>query len=227
MADHRAQATGGNFNEIEMQTYSISYSYPVTYPSTLPFNWESEPQVMLNPCFYPVDVTPDVPPERNVLSESYSDQFELDSKASLPDFDCHLAQQMSEDSCGMAPRSESVCSAETPSTAGANPPSLPPSDKPESLTDQLKFILEESKRSKKVKEETRDAAEHVKGKITRKRKTKKQLEILAKACQETEFPDKDQLESLVALTGLKKAQVYKWCWDNQKKPAHSPKAELC
>ncbi len=234
--------------EIEMQTYSLSYSYPVTYPTALPYHWDGECHLMLNQSFYappPEELAvPELPDQ--LFSDEEKDEAE-DNKA--PNFsqstispmhfetsdppkkdsatsvgsvptEASIPKRDSVDSVStddLPPKKESVASigsvsTEGPSSLGSKPASL------DTIDQRLDFILDSVKKQKKpaaVKKPP--ASPEKKPKLTRKRKTTAQLEMLQREVGENEILDKAKMKELAEKTGLKVGQVYKWYWDYRRK----------
>ena len=196
-----------SFQEIEMQTYSMSYSYPETYPVQLPYHWDGECHLTLNQSLYePISDLPAPDFSDQSAFDEEKDELEFPSESllslSLP-MDCDDSEPL---------EVESVVSISTLSTDGTNP-----NQKMETIDEQIDFILESVKKQKKpvVKKPPVDK----KKKLTRKRKTLNQLDALQKEISEHEIMNRMQIKELAERTGLKVCQVYKWYWDYKRKQA--------
>ena len=58
-------------------------------------------------------------------------------------------------------------------------------------------------------------------KFTRYHKTKEQLNFLQKNLDEFKKFNRAKVRELAEITGLSRGQVYKWYWDNKKKPTEA------
>ena len=194
--------------EIEMQTYSMSYSYPANPPTALPYNWDGECHLTLNPTFYE-------PPEEQ-LSELPDRLFEEEDKNEPEELQSSLFSPMNCESLE-SQLSESLASVGSPSTE--TPSSLSTkSGSPESIDEQLDFILGSVKKQKKPKTGKKLYTEK-KPKLMRKRKTSAQLEILQEEIKDNDTMDRARLKTLAEKSGLSVGQVYKWYWDFKRKQA--------
>lgn len=193
--------------EIEMQTYSMSYSYPVTYPTALPYNWDGECHLTVNQAFHMPEVAEE-PPVPDLSDQWFSDEEkeELEKCGSPPQ------DQLSPMHCDYDCRTESVASVGSLSTEAASANSR--CAVMDTLEQQLDFILDSVKKQKKASPKKPKVE---KKKLTRKRKTSAQLEMLQKEVGENEVLDKARMKALAEKTGLKVGQVYKWYWDYRRK----------
>jgi len=196
------------FEEIEMQTYSLSYSFPETYPTQLPYQWDAECHLTLSQSFYSPwteDITPEFTDRFNFEEEkdnlSFSDELAPSSPLAM-DYDDFQPQ-----------RAESVFSIGTLSTDGTN--GNQEGEKIETIDEQIDFILKSVKKQKKTA--SKKMIQEKKKKLTRKRKTIDQLELLQKEISEAETVSRAKLKELAERTGLSINQVYKWYWDFKRK----------
>ena len=190
-----------DIQEIEMQTYSMSYSYPTTYPNQLPYQWDGDCHLTLNQTFYSSITDPP-------LSLS-SDQFSFEEEYN--DFMEELPMDFEElKRSGSIVSEESVVSINTLSTDGTNG-----NQKAETIDEQLEFILDSIKKQKKP--EPKKSGKEKKKKFTRKRKTTEQIELLQQEITANEVMDRSKIRALATKVGLKVNQVYKWYWDFKKK----------
>ena len=198
--------------EIEMQTYSMSYAYPVNYPTALPYNWDGDSHLTINPSFYASEEEP-IP--------DLSDQFFWDEEKEEGEKEEDLYDdELSPMHCSEPQRTESVASAGSLSTEA--PSSV--NSKTGSLDQQLDFILDSVKKQKKGSPKKPKSE---KKKMTRRRKTSSQLELLQNEVGEGEVLDKAKMRLLAEKTGLKVGQVYKWYWDLRRKQSTLPNASQC
>ena len=186
--------TENDVQEIEMQTYSINYSYPATYPNQLPYQWDGECHLTLNQAF-------NKPPDDNSL-QNFSDESFLeenkDEVDEVPDnFSCSLCPmdfEDLEDQIDLNPhRKSSFISIGTLSTEGTN--ANQKGEKTDKLDEQLDFILNTIKKQKKP-EPKPQPIEKKKKKRTRKRKTLEQLKLLHKETSGYEVLDRAKIKSL-------------------------------
>jgi hypothetical protein len=198
-----------NKEEIEMQTYSMSYAVPTTLPTALPYNWDGECHLTLNNAFY---ASIDPPIEDNTDQFLNFEEDENFGKEEEP-----LVIKISPMNCNEYPRTESIESVESIgslSTDGTGSQKSMPAEF-ESLDQQIDFILDS------VKKPTRPAVPkpkvEKKKKMSRKRKTTAQIEALQKELGEAEVIDKNKMKELAEATGLTVGQVYKWYWDFHRK----------
>ena len=87
----------------------------------------------------------------------------------------------------------------------------------DTIDDQLEFILKSIKKQKKPEPKQKNKS-FEKKRHTRKRKTIDQLAILQKEVNENDVLNRVQIKALADKTRLKVCQVYKWYWDNKKRP---------
>ena len=193
------------FEEIEMQTYSLSYSFPNTFPTQLPYQWDGDYHLTLNESFYtPWEDIP-LPDFTDQLSfDEEKDDLEFPSESSLPSLlamDCEEPRRK---------RTKSVVSVGTLSTDGTNG-----NQKMETIDEQINFILESVKKQKKPA--PKKIPVDKKKKFTRKRKTIDQLGLLQKEISEADIVNRSKIKELAERTGLSVNQVYKWYWDFKRK----------
>eukprot|EP00826_Nyctotherus_ovalis_P020377 TRINITY_DN16396_c0_g1_i1.p1 TRINITY_DN16396_c0_g1~~TRINITY_DN16396_c0_g1_i1.p1 ORF type:complete len:209 (+),score=58.97 TRINITY_DN16396_c0_g1_i1:175-801(+) len=196
------------FQEVEMQTYSLSYSFPETYPSQLPYHWDGDCHLTLNESFYS--------PWTEALAPGFTDQLLFDEEKEDLDFPSEPSPSSSltmncDDSEPL--RKESVVSANTLSTDGTNTNQM--DEKMETIDEQISFILESVKKQKKPV--PKKVPQEKKRKLTRKRKTTDQLELLQKEITEADTVNRAKIKELAERTGLNVNQVYKWYWDFKRK----------
>eukprot|EP00826_Nyctotherus_ovalis_P046915 TRINITY_DN5341_c0_g1_i13.p1 TRINITY_DN5341_c0_g1~~TRINITY_DN5341_c0_g1_i13.p1 ORF type:complete len:210 (-),score=58.23 TRINITY_DN5341_c0_g1_i13:107-736(-) len=203
------------FEEVEMQTYSLSYSYPETYPSQLPYHWDGDCHLTLNQSFYS--------PWTEALAADFTDQLDLEEEKEDLDFpfepdpssplamDCEDSQPQ---------RTESVVSVSTLSTDATNGNQM--GETMETIDEQIEFILDSVKKQRKPVPK-KAPVEKKKG-LTRKRKTTDQLQLLQKEVSEAEAVDRGKIRELAERTGLNVSQVYKWYWDFKRKQSDQPAA---
>lgn len=199
-----------SFEEIEMQTYSMSYSHPTTYPTQLPYQWDGECHLTLNQPFYE--------PLCEIPAGDFTDQLVFDEDKDGMEFSLGgaLSLSMSMDCEDSEPlQTESVVSFGTLSTDGTNGNAK--GEKVETIDEQIEFILESVKKQKKPV--SKKMPTDKKKKLTRKRKTNDQLELLQKEISEAEVMNRMKIRELAERTGLKVCQVYKWYWDYKRKQA--------
>jgi len=207
--------------EIEMQTYSMSYSYPEVYPTSLPYHWDGDCSLTLNQTIYvpEEDRVPELPDQ--LFSDEENNELAKEPEPSAP-----LISPMHCDGDETV-RQESLASLGSVSTQAAGSVSSNPSGSVGSIDEKLDFILDSVKKQKKpaVKKPPTDK----KHKLTRKRKTNAQLEILQKELEDDDVMDKSRMKELAEKTGLKESQVYKWYWDNKHKqcPSATPSESHC
>ena len=175
--------------EIEMQIFSLSYSYPLSQPSSLPFNWENEGSLVLNNNFY---------------SHMEQDEF------MLPDGKEPELLECMQENGGFSEQAADLESCSCPST-DATSNQVPLTTVPEvtTLDEQLEFIMESTKKPPKTKSEER--------KLRRNRKTAEQLAVLTKELAGQLNVTKEMIKKVSQATGLKEIQVYKWYWDHRAK----------
>ena len=195
--------------EIEMQTYSVSYAYPSTYPTQLPYCWDGEGHLTQNCAPYQCE------PE---AVEDISDQFSVDEEkeGESKQFD-FSDDKISPMNFGDSQRSESIASISSLSTDGVGSLNSKDGECMEITIDQqLDFILESVKKQKKAAG-VKVKKEDKKKKTSRKRKTVAQLEVLQNEIGDSDILDKVKMKQLAEKTGLKVGQVYKWYWDYKRK----------
>ncbi len=197
--------------EIEMQTYSMSYAYPVNYPTALPYNWDEENHLTVNQAFY----TPDEELVPNLSDQFFADEEkEVGKKVEESPHIKFSPMHIGDTPKDCPPPAECAVSVGSLSTAAASSAGSRPSSI-ETIDQQLDFILESVKKQKKMV--VKKPKGEPKKKLTRKRKTSAQLEMLQKEVGETEVLDKTKIKALAEKTGLKVGQVYKWYWDYRRK----------
>ena len=199
----------GSTEEIEMQTYSMSYQFPTTLPTALPYNWDGECHLTLNSAFYASEEPP---------MEENSDQFFFYEKNGIPlKEEEQQAEEISPMHCSEYLKTESIESIESVgslSTDGAGSLDSKPGEF-KTLDQQIDFILESVKKPNRTNVPKPKVEK--KKKVIRKRKTTAQLEMLQKEIGENEVIDKAKMKALAEETGLTIGQVYKWYWDNRRK----------
>ena len=206
-----------SFEEIEMQTYSINYSYPDTYPIQLPYQWDGECHLTLNHTFYE---SPEPTPISNFSDQSFLEEEKDDEKRSsgnsplLSAMDLDDLDKLEEQEEMGRPRTESFISIGTLSTNETN--GTQKDEHMDTIDDQLEFILKSIKKQKKPEPRPKLKSSEKK-RHTRKRKTIDQLAILQKEVNENDVLNRVQIKALADKTGLKVCQVYKWYWDNKKR----------
>ena len=184
--------------EIELQTYSISYTSPVSCPSLLSYHWDGECHLVINDNFY-----------------SHSPVNQQMDFAEVPDFEVEGSYDKMEGCLSDVQSSNNMEVSTGVSTDGAvsnfDAPIPSVTTNPHSLEDQLDFIMESSKKHTKTQ-----AAEK---KHRRNRKTPAQLDILTTELGSLQTVDKDKIREVASQTGLSEIQVYKWFWDRKAKTA--------
>eukprot|EP00826_Nyctotherus_ovalis_P036852 TRINITY_DN3307_c0_g1_i1.p1 TRINITY_DN3307_c0_g1~~TRINITY_DN3307_c0_g1_i1.p1 ORF type:complete len:182 (-),score=48.23 TRINITY_DN3307_c0_g1_i1:49-594(-) len=156
----------------------------------LPYHWDGDCHLIVNDGLYSNGLKlPDSP-------SSPSFEIEQEEVCELMEdcFDCEV---------------QSVASKVTVSTAGSTEGVK--TERKETLNDRLDFIMTSGKRCQKdfLKQK----------KYKRNRKTKEQLEILAKELENmrAQGPDAVDVDETASRTGLSETQVYKWIWDHKLK----------
>jgi len=192
-----------------MQMYSMSYAYPSTYPTQLPYSWDGEGHLTQNHAPYQCEPEP---------VDDISDQFSLEEEKEVESKQFDISDdKISPMNLGEPQRTESIASISSLSTDGAGSLNSKEGEIMEITIDrQLEFILESVKKQKKstgVKVKKEDK----KKKATRKRKTAAQLEVLLNEIGDADILDKIKMKQLAEKTGLKVGQVYKWYWDYKRK----------
>ena len=185
-------------NEIELKTYSISYAYPVTYPSQLPYSWECERQnqVLINTSFYSSAILePNLEDDREHMEEPQDQEGEYEkmedcSREDESLFSCDNPVQSAND--GASTKESSTKSYEN-----------------SAIDKQLDFIFESVKRQPKDKLPPKPKL--------RNRKTPSQLAALTRELGGQATVDKEKIRKLAKELGLKEVQVYKWYWDQKAK----------
>ena len=189
--------------EIELQTYSCSYAYPVNSSPILPYQWDGECHLVLNDRFY-ASGEPEQPENEHNFS------FEVELKDTLELKEETPAESMAmEDSCSINMETCSVQSTEATMSNNGKIGAYA-GKKGQNIDEQLDFIMESSKKHPKV-----DNADK---KHRRNRKSKEQLDVLIQELDHLEEVDNDTIKGVATRTGLKEIQVYKWFWDRKNKP---------
>ena len=192
-------------NEIEMQTYSMSYQLPPSASSSNNLDGDNPSGLRYI---------------RNPLEDLRIDQFDdpLDfeeDKETIKEEEKmgedFLLMQLSEDNFADSPSSLESFSTEGPSSLNSKSPGS------ETIDQKLDFILDSVKKVKK-KSVSKAKTESTK-KLIRKRKTMQQLQLLQQGIHEGDAIDKNKISALAAQTGLKEGQIYKWYWDYRRKLA--------
>ncbi len=195
--------------EIEMQTYSFSYAYPVNYPTALPYSWDGECHLAVNHALYRPDE--DVVPE--LADEFFADE---NKEAANKVAESPACIKLSPMSCGFTPKPDKP--AEKPVSSLSTEAASSAGERAETIDQQLDFILESVKKQKKAPVK-KPKEEKKKKKLTRTRKTTSQLEMLQNEVGVNDVLDKVKMKALAEKTGLKVGQVYKWYWDYRRKVA--------
>ena len=195
------------FQEIEMQTYSMSYSSQEEDQNQLPYHWDGDCHLTLNHPYH--ESFSEFSSESFVESSFFEEEkeslnFPVENDSTL------LLPMESNDSQPM--QTESIVSIETISTENTN--ANMKEEKLETIDEQIDFILETVKKQRKAipYQQLMDRK-----RSTRKRKTYEQLEILQKEIEKNEMMNKIRMKQLADKTGLKIGQVYKWYWDYKRK----------
>ncbi len=197
--------------EIELQTYSKSYAFPVTSSaSPLPYHWDGECHLVVNDHFY--SHSPHSPQSPQSKPAALMDDLDFDVNFVTPFEKMDDCYPPCETQSVAAPSEASGSTAASfPEFEVPLPKAEPIRSKPQTLDAQLDFIMETSKKHAKV---------HVaEKKHKRNRKTPEQLDILAgemETVQKMNF-DKEKIREIAGKTGLSEIQVYKWYWDRRTK----------
>ncbi len=184
--------------EIEMQTYALSYSYPVSNEN-LPWDNETSPHaVVFNEHFYSLpemqmDLAP--PPVEDPFEYSHDEvmeEFQAPEPVWIPET---ASSKASTEASGGVAIGREECGMMVP--LGTN------------LDEQLNFIIESTKKRVKPIDKQK--------KRKRSRKSKAQLEILNRELANKSGVGKEIIKRVAKETGLKEIQVYKWYWDHKAK----------
>ena len=210
--------------EIELQTYSISYAYPATLPSALPYSWNEECHLVVNNRFYSSahheqDNEAEMEREEELIEQPELPaplEFEVNSPcAKMEDVLSEDQYSYYSSSNNLSVSASSVSASDIRSTHSSQATNTTArgakheSSMKKTLDEQLDFIMESGKKPPKPKVD--------KKRQKRSRKTKTQLAVLEKELKDVINADKEKIKSVALLTGLKEVQVYKWYWDRRAK----------
>eukprot|EP00826_Nyctotherus_ovalis_P046026 TRINITY_DN5153_c0_g1_i4.p1 TRINITY_DN5153_c0_g1~~TRINITY_DN5153_c0_g1_i4.p1 ORF type:complete len:192 (-),score=76.18 TRINITY_DN5153_c0_g1_i4:125-700(-) len=186
----------GDYEEIEMQTYSMPHSQSDVYTPEFNCEWDSDAHFDMSKPWSVFDEPRDV--------FMNFDHFPEDS---FPKDPYKIELMVYEDK-------ESLVSGTT-SSGTTQTTEIPAMEAP-AIYKKLDFILESVKRHKRQVKDVSD-----KKKLIRKRKTNEQLQALQNELHEVESLDKEKINEVAEKTGLRPGQVYKWFWDYKKKQAEA------
>ena len=180
------------YKEIEMQTYSMSHSYSVKYPTDFPCQWDE-------------DILPEMDQEADFF-DIYGPKY-IDAGFHEP-----INYEAMEDlpPIGVNEKNSEVSeSNNTSSTDISNKSEVP------NIYKKLDFILDSVRKLKKpiAKKPLSDKGK----KQIRKRKTTAQLNLLKSEVGDIENMSKEKINELAEKTGLTTGQVYKWIRDYKKR----------
>ena len=228
--------------EIELQTYSLSYGSSTSPPSQLPYNWDGDCHLVMNPAFYDsgplsaevakddimdfmdVDITPAKMDES--MKATYEEAMDVQSNAPTETSTADSLQSSApipsalsriETNSDSAPTTEprqtqTQMETQDASTAGNEAAGPRPSAGVVLGVEEQLDFIIES--TKKHPKARTTESKHVKA-----RKNPEQLAVLTSTLSHLPNATREQIRSVAKQTGLKEVQVYKWYWDQKRKTA--------